>query len=165
MDMTLRFCGRTLASRQQPIRIAYVPIPVCWTQGPEDPPIAPCSALPLAPRAAGSAVAPPASHRQLALWGRRPRHPAVHGRVRSPGQLLEVFGYAISRRLVRSHGLLNWPYYLFCLLSVSRAVSARPRTLIAVSLNDSVSYEATRARVTLRGCLWPLCWKTPVIAR
>src|SRR4029079_18061995 len=35
MDLTLRL-QQYFRARRQPIRIAFVPVPVCWTQAPED---------------------------------------------------------------------------------------------------------------------------------
>jgi len=140
MDMTLRLRAH-FRERQQPIRIAYVPIPVCWTQGPED---------------LRSLRAQRCRWRRgllEVLW----RHRRLIGNSRygvvglgilpytvvfeALGQLLEVFGYAIST-IGALTGLLNWPYYLL-LLSVS-ALFGASTTLIAVSLNDSVSRSYAR---------------------
>ena len=132
MDLTLRL-QYAFRSRRLPIRIGFVPIPVCWTQGPED---------------RRSLCAQRCRWRRgllQVLWRHRraianPRMGIV-GMVVLPytivfeglGPLLEVSGYAITTAAALI-GVVNWSHF-----RVTMAVSllfGAATTLIAVILSD-----------------------------
>ena len=132
MDLTLRL-QQAFRSRRQPIRIGFVPIPVCWTQGPED---------------RQSLRAQRCRWRRgllQVLWRHRraianPRLGIV-GMVVLPyttffeglGPLLEVSGYAITTAAALT-GVLNWSHFRV-MMAVSLLFGAAT-TFVAVFLSD-----------------------------
>jgi cellulose synthase/poly-beta-1,6-N-acetylglucosamine synthase-like glycosyltransferase len=142
LDLTLRI-QESYRARRQPVRIAFVPIPVCWTQAPED-------------------VASLRSQRyrwrrgllQSLWWQRRmianPRY-GVLGMLVVPyivvieglGPLLETTGYAVTS-IAAAAGVLYWRHYAV-LLAVSVLFGAA-RTLVAVLLSDLSTQRYLRSR-------------------
>jgi len=132
MDLTLRL-QRAFRSRRLPIRIGFVPIPVCWTQGPED---------------RRSLRAQRCRWRRgllQVLWRHRraianPRLGIV-GVVVLPytvlfeglGPLLEVSGYAITTAAALI-GVLNWSH--FRVMTAVSLLFGAATTLVAVFLSD-----------------------------
>jgi cellulose synthase/poly-beta-1,6-N-acetylglucosamine synthase-like glycosyltransferase len=142
MDLTIRL-QRHFRALRRPVRIAFVPVPVCWTQAPED---------------LQSLRAQRCRWRRgllQALWRHRgvianPRYGAV-GMVVMPattffegfGPLLEVTGYLITTVAVLL-GILDWSHYRV-LLAVSILFGAST-TLLAVLLNDLTARRYLRGR-------------------
>jgi cellulose synthase/poly-beta-1,6-N-acetylglucosamine synthase-like glycosyltransferase len=133
MDLTIRL-QRAYRSRQQPGRIAFVPIPVCWTQGPED---------------LQSLRAQRCRWRRgllQVLWRHRraiadPRLGVVGMGVlpymvvfEGLGPLLEASGYVITTAAALA-GILNW-YHFHAMLAVSLLFGAAT-TLVAIFLSDA----------------------------
>jgi cellulose synthase/poly-beta-1,6-N-acetylglucosamine synthase-like glycosyltransferase len=142
MDLTLRL-HQYFRARRRPIRIAFVPVPVCWTQAPED--LRSLRAQRLRWR------------RGLlqALWRHssmiaNPRYGTV-GLVVLPytvlfegiGPLLEVTGYIVTT-LAALLGVLNWSHYRV-LLAASILLGAAV-TLLAVFLSDVSARRYLRGR-------------------
>jgi cellulose synthase/poly-beta-1,6-N-acetylglucosamine synthase-like glycosyltransferase len=141
MDLTLRL-QQHFRARRRPIRIVFIPVPVCWTQAPED---------------LESLRAQRCRWRRgllQVLWRHRrvianPRYGAV-GTVVLPftmvfegvGPLLEVAGYVVTT-LAAFLGILSWSHYRV-LLAASLLFGAAV-TLLAVFLSD------VTARRYLRG--------------
>jgi len=142
MDLTLRL-QTFFRSRRQPSRIAFVPLPMCWTQAPED-------------------LASLRSQRcrwrrglLQVLWRHRraignPRYGIVGlgvlpytAIVEGLGPLLEVSGYAITTVAVFL-GVLNWSHYRV-LLAVSILFGAAA-TMLAVLLSDVATRKYNRGR-------------------
>jgi cellulose synthase/poly-beta-1,6-N-acetylglucosamine synthase-like glycosyltransferase len=132
MDLTLRL-QYAYRSRGLPIRIGFVPIPVCWTQGPED---------------RGSLRAQRCRWRRgllQVLWRHRraianPRLGIIGMGVlpytvffEGLGPLLEVSGYVITV-VAAILGIVNWQHFRV-LLAVSLLFGAAT-TLVAVFLSD-----------------------------
>ena len=132
MDLTLRLQRHFRAARR-PMRIAFVPVPVCWTQAPEDLP---------------SLRAQRCRWRRgllQSLWWHRsvianPRYGTV-GTVVLPftaffegvGPLIEVAGYIVTT-VAFFIGILNWDQYrVLMLVSILFGAST---TLLAVFLSD-----------------------------
>jgi cellulose synthase/poly-beta-1,6-N-acetylglucosamine synthase-like glycosyltransferase len=142
MDLTLRL-QRHFRAQRRPVRIAFVPVPVCWTQAPED---------------LQSLRAQRCRWRRgllQTLWRYRsvianPRYGAV-GMVVLPltavfegvGPLIEVAGYFVTTVAVLI-GLLNWSHYRV-LLAVSVLFGAST-TLLAVLLSDLTARRYLRGR-------------------
>jgi len=142
MDLTLRL-QRHFRAQRRPARIAFVPVPVCWTQAPEDLP---------------SLRAQRCRWRRgllQALWRYRgvianPRYGAV-GMVVLPfttffegvGPLIEVVGYFVTT-IAALIGLLNWSHYRV-LLAVSVLFGAST-TMLAVLLSDLTARRYLRGR-------------------
>jgi cellulose synthase/poly-beta-1,6-N-acetylglucosamine synthase-like glycosyltransferase len=142
MDLTLRL-QRYFRARRRPIRIAFVPVPVCWTQAPED---------------LQSLRAQRCRWRRgllQTLWRQRrvianPRYGAV-GMMAMPlamvfegfGPLLEVFGFVVTT-VAAVFGLLDWSHYR-AFLAVSVLFGAAV-TLLAVLLNDVTARRYVRGR-------------------
>jgi cellulose synthase/poly-beta-1,6-N-acetylglucosamine synthase-like glycosyltransferase len=142
MDLTVRI-QRFFRSRRRPIRIGFVPIPVCWTQAPED---------------LKSLRAQRTRWRRgllQVLWRERgaianPRLGIVGLGVlpyvaffEGLGPLLEVSGYIVTTAAVFL-GLLNWSHYKV-LLAVSFLFGAAT-TLVAVFLSDVGTRRYLRTR-------------------
>jgi cellulose synthase/poly-beta-1,6-N-acetylglucosamine synthase-like glycosyltransferase len=142
MDLTVRL-QRFYRDRQRPIRIAFAPLPVCWTQAPED---------------WESLRAQRCRWRRgllEVLWRHRrvianPRFGIVGMGVlpytimfEGMGPLLEVTGFAITT-LAALVGILNWSHYR-ALLAVSLLFGAAA-TLVAVFLSDVATRRYTRGR-------------------
>jgi len=135
MDLTIRL-QRHFRAQRRPVRIAFVPVPVCWTQAPEDLP---------------SLRAQRCRWRRgllQTLWRYRgvlghPRYGAV-GMVVLPmtavfegvGPLIEVAGYVVTT-VAALIGILDWSHYRI-LLAVSVLFGAST-TLLAVLLSDLTS--------------------------
>ena len=142
MDLTLRL-QTFYRLRRQPARIAFIPLPMCWTQAPED-------------------LASLRSQRcrwrrglLQVLW----RHRRAIGNPRlgivglgvlpyttifeGIGPLLEVSGYVITTFAV-IFGFLNWAHYR-ALLAVSILFGA-VATLLAVLLSDIATRRYVRGR-------------------
>ena len=132
MDLTLRL-QKFYRGAGQPIRIGFVPVPVCWTQAPED---------------FGSLRAQRSRWRRgllQVLWRNRraianPRFGIVGVGVlpytvffEGIGPMLEFSGYVIAT-FALLFGLLNWDHYRVLLL-VSLLFGASS-TLVAIFLND-----------------------------
>jgi cellulose synthase/poly-beta-1,6-N-acetylglucosamine synthase-like glycosyltransferase len=142
MDLTVRI-QRFFRSRQRPIRIGFVPIPVCWTQAPED-----LKSLRGQRRRWRRGLL------QI-LWRQRsaianPRLGVVGLGVlpyvaffEGLGPLLEFSGYVITTAAVFL-GLLNWNHYKV-LLAVSFLFGAAT-TLVAVFLSDVGTRRYLRSR-------------------
>ena len=142
MDLTLRL-QQYFRARRRPVRVAFVPVPVCWTQAPED---------------LGSLRAQRYRWRRgllQSLWRHRrvignPRYGAV-GMVVMPlttvfegiGPLLEVTGFAVTT-LAACLGILSWSHYRV-LLAVSILFGAAV-TLLAVFLSDVTARRYLRWR-------------------
>jgi cellulose synthase/poly-beta-1,6-N-acetylglucosamine synthase-like glycosyltransferase len=142
MDLTLRLQCHFRAERR-PMRIAFVPLPVCWTQAPEDLP---------------SLRAQRCRWRRgllQTLWRYRgvianPRYGAV-GIVVLPmtmvfegvGPLIEVVGYFVTT-VAALIGILDWSRY-GVLLAVSVLFGAAT-TLLAVLLSDLTARRYLRGR-------------------
>jgi len=142
MDLTLRLqCA--FRSRRRPIRIGFVPIPVCWTQGPEDRP---------------SLRAQRCRWRRgllQVLWRHRraianPRMGIVGVGVlpytlffEGLGPLLEVSGYAVVTAAALI-GVLNWSHFRV-MMAVS-VLFGGATTLVAVFLSDVGTRRYLRTR-------------------
>jgi cellulose synthase/poly-beta-1,6-N-acetylglucosamine synthase-like glycosyltransferase len=149
MDLTLRL-QRHFRAQRRPARIAFVPVPVCWTQAPEDLP---------------SLRAQRCRWRRgllQSLWRYRglvgnPRYGAV-GTLILPsttffegiGPLLEIAGYFITTVAVVV-GVLNWNHYRI-LLAVSVLLGSAT-TLLAVLLSDLTARRYLRGRDLTLLCL------------
>ena len=132
MDLTLRL-HRFFRERRRPVRIAHVPIPVCWTQAPED-------------------LASMRSQRcrwrrglLQVLWRHRsvlfnPRYGVV-GLFSLPyvalfeglGPLIEIFGYGVCT-VALFMGVLNWHHYRVML--VASLLFGFATTLISLVVSD-----------------------------
>ena len=148
-DLTLRL-QRHFRAKGRSGRIAFVPVPVCWTQAPED---------------LQSLKAQRCRWRRgllQALWRYRglvgnPRYGVV-GTVVLPsttffegvGPLLEVAGYLITTVAVLL-GILNWTHYSV-LLATSILLGAAT-TLLAVFLSDLTARRYLRGRDLALLCL------------
>jgi cellulose synthase/poly-beta-1,6-N-acetylglucosamine synthase-like glycosyltransferase len=132
MDLTLRL-QRFYRERGRPIRIGFAPLPVCWTQAPED-----LTSLGAQRRRWRRGLL-------QVLWRQRtaignPRFGAV-GLFVLPytaifeglGPLIEFFGYAITTAAL-IFGVLNWGHYRV-LLAVSLLLGGA-RSLVALLLSD-----------------------------
>jgi cellulose synthase/poly-beta-1,6-N-acetylglucosamine synthase-like glycosyltransferase len=142
MDLTIRL-QRHFRAQRRPVRIAFVPVPVCWTQAPEDLP---------------SLRAQRCRWRRgllQTLWRYRsvignPRYGAV-GMVALPtttifegvGPLIEVTGYVVTT-VAAVIGILDWSHYRI-LLAVSVLFGAST-TLLAVLLSDLTARRYLRGR-------------------
>ena len=142
MDLTIRL-QRHFRAQRRPVRIAFVPVPVCWTQAPEDLP---------------SLRAQRCRWRRgllQTLWRYRgvlghPRYGAV-GMVVLPmttvfegvGPLIEVAGYVVTT-VAALIGILDWSHYRI-LLAVSVLFGAST-TLLAVLLSDLTARRYLRGR-------------------
>jgi len=142
MDLTIRL-QRHFRAQRRPVRIAFVPVPVCWTQAPEDLP---------------SLRAQRCRWRRgllQTLWRYRgvlgnPRYGAV-GMVVLPmttvfegvGPLIEVAGYVVTT-VAALIGILDWSHYRI-LLAVSVLFGAST-TLLAVLLSDLTAQRYLRGR-------------------
>jgi cellulose synthase/poly-beta-1,6-N-acetylglucosamine synthase-like glycosyltransferase len=142
MDLTLRL-QRHFRAQRQPARIAFVPVPVCWTQAPED-----------LPSLRGQRCRWRRGLLQT-LWRYRrvvanPRYGAV-GMVVMPlttlfegvGPLIEVAGYFVTT-IAALIGILNWSHYRI-LLGISVLFGAAT-TLLAVLLSDLTARRYLRGR-------------------
>jgi cellulose synthase/poly-beta-1,6-N-acetylglucosamine synthase-like glycosyltransferase len=142
LDLTLRI-QEYYRARRRPMRIAFVPTPVCWTQAPEDP---------ISLRSQRYRW-----RRGLlqSLWRQRhmianPRYGVV-GLLVVPymiifeglGPLVETAGYAITS-LAAAGGFLYWRHYAV-LLAVSLLFGAA-RTFVAVILSDLGTRRYMRSR-------------------
>ena len=142
MDLTLRL-QQHFRKRRRPIRIMFVPVPVCWTQGPED---------------WQSMRAQRCRWRRGLLqvfWRHRrmignPRYGIVGLGVlpymavfEGLGPLLEVSGYVITTVAVLI-GILNWHHYRV-LLAVS-VLFGGATTLVAVFMSDVATRQYRRPR-------------------
>ena len=142
MDLTLRL-QRFYRSRRQPSRIAFVPLPLCWTQAPED--LASLRSQRCRWRRGLLQVL--WRHRRvignprygIVGWGVLPYTTIVEGF----GPLLEVSGYVITTAAALL-GFLNW-YHYRVLLAVSVLFGAAS-TLLAVLLSDVASRRYNRGR-------------------
>lgn len=142
MDLTLKL-QRHFRAQRRPFRIAFVPVPVCWTQAPED---------------LQSLRAQRCRWRRGLLenlwWNRgviaNPRYGAV-GSIVLPfttffeglGPFIEVAGYVVTT-VAAIIGFLNWSHYRV-LLAVSILFGAAT-TLMAVFLSDLVARRYLRGR-------------------
>lgn len=142
MDLTIRL-QRHFRGQHRPGRIAFVPVPVCWTQAPED---------------LTSLRAQRCRWRRgllQALWRYRdvvghPRYGGV-GMIVLPmttifeglGPLIEIAGYVITTAAAVV-GILDWHHYRV-LLAVSILFGAST-TLLAVLLSDITSHRYLRGR-------------------
>ena len=142
MDLTLRL-HQYFRARHRPVRIAFVPVPVCWTQAPED---------------LGSLRAQRCRWRRglmQSFWRHwrvigNPRYGTV-GMVAMPfmalfegvGPLLEVAGYVLTT-LAAFLGILSWSHYR-ALLAVSILLGGAV-TLLAVFLSDVTARQYLRGR-------------------
>jgi cellulose synthase/poly-beta-1,6-N-acetylglucosamine synthase-like glycosyltransferase len=132
MDLTLRL-QRFFRERRRPIRIAHVPIPVCWTQAPED---------------VESLRAQRCRWRRgllQVLWRHRsmianPRFGFVGMGVlpyitvfEGIGPLIEVVGYVVCT-VAAIMGVLNWEHYRVML--AGSLLFGFATTLIAIVLSD-----------------------------
>jgi len=132
MDLTIRL-QKFFRARRQPIRIAFVPIPVCWTQAPED---------------WNSLRAQRCRWRRgllQVLWRHRraianPRFGIVGTGVlpyttvfEGLGPLLEISGYVLTTIAV-AIGILNWSHYR--VLIAASVLFGAATTLTAVILSD-----------------------------
>jgi len=142
MDLTLRL-QKHFRARKQAARIAFVPVPVCWTQAPED---------------LQSLRSQRCRWRRgllQALWQQRglianPRYGIVGMGVlpyttvfEGLGPLLETFGYIITTAAAFL-GLLNWSHYRV-MIAVS-VLFGSATTLLAVFLSDVVAKRYLRGR-------------------
>jgi len=132
MDLTIRL-QQFFRARRQPIRIAFVPIPVCWTQAPED---------------WSSLRAQRCRWRRgllQVLWRHRrvianPRFGIVGTGVlpyttvfEGLGPLLEISGYIVTT-VAAAIGILNWSHYR--VLIAASVLFGAATTLTAVILSD-----------------------------
>lgn len=149
MDLTLRL-QQHFRARRQPFRIGFIPVPVCWTQAPED-------------------FASLGSQRKRwrrgllqSLWRHHriianPRYGTV-GMIALPymlafeglAPLIEMTGFAVTTLAV-IFGFLNWHHYRV-LLAASILFGAAV-TLMAVFLNDFTSRRYLRGRDLAILCL------------
>ena len=142
MDLTIRL-QMFYRSRRQPSRIAFVPLPMCWTQAPED---------------FASLRSQRCRWRRgllQALWRHRraignPRYGIVGVGVlpyttivEGFGPLLEVSGYVVTT-VAALLGVLNWSHYRV-LLAVSVLFGAAA-TMFAVLLSDVATRRYNRGR-------------------
>lgn len=142
MELTLRL-QRHFRSQRRPVRIGFVPVPVCWTQAPEDLP----SLRSQRYRWRRGLIQTLWWHRSLIG---NPRYGAV-GMVVLPltaffegiGPLIEVTGYVVTTVAVLT-GFLNWSHYRV-LLAVSVLFGAFT-TLLAVFLSDLTARRYLRGR-------------------
>jgi cellulose synthase/poly-beta-1,6-N-acetylglucosamine synthase-like glycosyltransferase len=132
MDLTIRL-QKFFRARRQPIRIAFTPVPVCWTQAPED---------------WNSLRAQRCRWRRgllQVLWRHRrvianPRFGIVGMGVlpytalfEGLGPLLEISGYAVTT-VAAAIGILNWSHYR--VLVAASVLFGAAATLTAVFLSD-----------------------------
>jgi cellulose synthase/poly-beta-1,6-N-acetylglucosamine synthase-like glycosyltransferase len=142
MELTVRL-QQYFRARRRPIRIAFIPVPVCWTQAPEDLPSLRAQRL--------------RWRRGLlqVLWRHwrvigNPRYGAV-GLVVMPltvlfegiGPLLEIVGFIVTT-VAALVGVLNWSHFVV-LLAVSILFGAAV-TLLAVLLSDLTAKRYLRGR-------------------
>jgi len=142
MDLTLRL-QQFYRARRRPIRIAFAPLPACWTQAPED---------------WASLRAQRCRWRRgllQVLWRHRraignPRFGIVGLGVlpyttifEGLGPLLEVAGYVITT-IAALVGLLNWGHYR--VLLAASVLFGMAATLVAVFLNDVGTRRYMRGR-------------------
>lgn len=148
-DLTLRLQRHFRAARR-PARIAFVPVPVCWTQAPED---------------LQSLKAQRCRWRRgllQSLWRFRglvgnPRYGVV-GTVVLPtttffegaGPLIEVAGYFVTTVAVFM-GLINWTHYRV-LLATAMLLGAAT-TMLAIFLSDLTAKRYLRGRDLALLCL------------
>ena len=149
LDLTLRL-QRHFRAAQRPARIAFVPVPVCWTQAPED---------------LQSLKAQRCRWRRgllQSLWRFRglvgnPRYGVV-GTVMLPsttffeglGPLLEIAGYVITTLAV-VFGLLDWTHYR--VLMATSILLGAATTLLAIFLSDLSARRYLRGRDLAILCL------------
>ncbi len=132
MDLTLRLQAY-YRERKRPIRIAHVPLPVCWTQAPEDLP---------------SLRAQRCRWRRgllQVLWRQRrmignPRYGIIGMGVlpyiaifEGLGPLIELLGYVVTT-LAFFLGMLNWQHYRVML--AASILFGAATTLVSVFLSD-----------------------------
>jgi len=142
MDLTLRL-QRHFRAQRRPVRIAFVPVPVCWTQAPED--LASLRAQRCRWRRGLLQV----------LWRYRsvianPRYGAV-GMVVLPsttffegvGPLIEVAGYLVTT-IAALIGILSWSHY--GVLLAASVLFGAATTLLAVLLSDLTARRYLRGR-------------------
>ena len=142
MDLTLRLQAY-YRERKRPIRIAHVPLPVCWTQAPEDWP---------------SLRAQRCRWRRgllQALWRHRrmignPRYGIIGMGVlpyiaifEGLGPLIELLGYVVTT-LAYFLGLLNWQHYRVML--AASILFGAATTLLSVFLSDVSTRKYLRMR-------------------
>jgi cellulose synthase/poly-beta-1,6-N-acetylglucosamine synthase-like glycosyltransferase len=142
MDLTLRLHAH-YRERRRPIRIAHVPVPVCWTQAPED-------------------LTSLASQRQRwrrgllqVLWRQRrmlgnSRYGIVGTGVlpyiaffEGLGPLIELAGYLVTT-VAFVFGVLNWPHYR--MLLVASILFGAVTTLVSVVMSDLSTRKYLRFR-------------------
>jgi cellulose synthase/poly-beta-1,6-N-acetylglucosamine synthase-like glycosyltransferase len=142
MDLTLRLQAH-YRERRRPIRIAHVPLPVCWTQAPED------------RRSLGSQRCRWRRGLLQVLWRHRrmignPRY-GVIGMFVLPyiaifeglGPLIEVTGYVITT-VAFFLGVLNWQHYR--VLLAASVLFGAATTLVSVFLSDVSTRKYMRLR-------------------
>ena len=143
MDLTIRL-QRHFRARREPVRIAFDPNPLAWTQAPEDWQVAAVTALPLAPGTAPDALAISPDDWQSPLRRRGTRIAAVRRVLRRAGTAARGRRAISSRSWPPSLGYLNWEYFgMMIAVSVLFGVAV---TLLAVLLNDVTSRQYMRGR-------------------
>jgi cellulose synthase/poly-beta-1,6-N-acetylglucosamine synthase-like glycosyltransferase len=132
MDLTLRL-QRYYRDRKRPIRIAHVPLPVCWTQAPED------RASLRAQRCRWRRGLLQVLWRQRGMIG-NPRYGIIGMGVlpyiaifEGLGPLIELLGYVVTT-MAFFLGLLNWQHYRVMLAAAILFGAAT--TLVSVFLSD-----------------------------
>jgi cellulose synthase/poly-beta-1,6-N-acetylglucosamine synthase-like glycosyltransferase len=142
MDLTLRLQAY-YRERKRPIRIAHVPLPVCWTQAPED---------------RSSLRAQRCRWRRgllQVLWRHRrmignPRYGIIGMGVlpyiaifEGLGPLIELLGYVVTT-VAFSLGMLDWQHYRVML--AASILFGAATTLVSVFLSDVSTRKYTRLR-------------------
>jgi len=142
MDLTLRLQAY-YRERKQPIRIAHVPLPVCWTQAPDD---------------AQSLRAQRCRWRRgllQVLWRHRrmignPRYGIIGMGVlpyitifEGLGPLIELLGYVVTT-VAFFLGMLNWQHYRVML--AASILFGAATTLVSVFLSDVSTRKYLRLR-------------------
>ena len=132
MDVTLRLQAH-YRERKRPIRIAHVPLPVCWTQAPED-----LSSL-RAQRCRWRCGLLQVLWRQRRMIG-NPRYGVIGMGVlpyiaifEGLGPLIEVLGYIVTTTAFFL-GMLNWQHYRVML--AASILFGAATTLVSVFLSD-----------------------------
>jgi cellulose synthase/poly-beta-1,6-N-acetylglucosamine synthase-like glycosyltransferase len=135
MDLTLRL-QRFYRERRQPVRIGFVPLPICWTQAPED------------RRSLRSQRSRWRRGLLQTLWSQR--RAFANGRLgvlglgvlpytlffEGLGPLIELSGYVVTS-LAKFLGILGWPHY--ALLMAASVLLGAATTLVGVFLSDTAT--------------------------
>ena len=152
MDLTIRL-QRHFRARREPVRIAFDPNPLAWTQAPEDWQVTAVTALPLAPGTAPGAMAISPDDWQSPLRHRGTRIAAVRRVLRRVGAAARGRGLSRHDRRRRSRlpqlGVLRHDDRRLGVVWCGGDASGRP----AERRHDRDS--------TCKGAIWRFWWPSP----